>query len=71
MGEGEFKSTFVLDFKAMFILLITHYLDHGVDRNAMKAAVVCTNTTHTFTHSHAYTVFTEVTAQCVSPSNTG
>lgn len=67
MGEVEFKSRFVLDFKALFILFITHYLDHGVDRNANER----TNTTQSFTHSFAYIVFTEVTAECVSPSNAG
>ena len=52
MGEGEFKSTFVLDFKAMFILLITHYLDRGVDRNANEGS--CGVHKHN-THIHSLT----------------
>ena len=46
MGEVEFKSRFVLDFKAMFILFITHYLDHGVDRNANEGSCVHKHNTH-------------------------
>lgn len=57
MGKMEFKSRFVLEFKAMFILPCTTWTMKRIVTQ-MRASV-CINTTHTFIHSHAFVVFTE------------
>ena len=46
MGEVEFKSRFVLDFKATFILLTIHCLGHEMDRNANEGIRMHKHNTH-------------------------
>lgn len=64
----EFKSRLVLDFEAMFILRFNIWAMKWVIMQ-MRASR-CINTTHTFTHSYAFIVFTEGISKVgdVSPS---